>query len=411
MKQTTKKAGKGVSPGRPVRSTQHQQRPQQQQQQQREAGTAAFTRLPFLLSGRGRKASTATPAAATGVAAAAAAREVCRRSVVMELGADRAAEGGVAPSSPWDSSSSSSSSSNGLSSLPPSVAAGGSAGFLGGPSSRYGSPLSLTGPPSGAPPYGYSPVQQLQQQQQQGAPASGFFGGDPSLYQQQQREGGQLGPGMGGEPFQGRGPQGGPPCPRTMRVELQQLLSPEDRQTLQQIASRARASALAASLGLGVLAMNALKKRNWRFPILGASVIGLTVGPPIGFAGYMAFNYQTVQRMEAKFREAQALFEQQRMQRGGPPIYGPPAGGFGRPSFFGMGGGPSPSAGWRSEDTAAAAAAGGWGEDPAAGRGWGSQQQPPLKSAHAEQLLQQQLLLQKLLLLLQLLQELLQQLP
>ncbi|KAL8270876.1 hypothetical protein Esti_005247 [Eimeria stiedai] len=110
--------------------------------------------------------------------------------------------------------------------------------------------------------------------------------------------------------------------------------------------------------------MNALKKRNWRFPILGASVIGLALGPPIGFAGYMALNYQKVQQMEVKFREAYARLEQERARGGSFPAYGAP-GGFAASQMLGMGGGGPPSpAGWRSEDMRAAAS--GWGEDPAA---------------------------------------------
>ncbi|OEH78510.1 hypothetical protein cyc_00921 [Cyclospora cayetanensis] len=88
---------------------------------------------------------------------------------------------------------------------------------------------------------------------------------------------------------------------------------------------------------------------HWRYPILGASVIGLTVGPPLGFAGYMLFNYSKVQQMEAKFREAQAMFEARR--RGFPGGF---PGGFGGPPFAG---GPSGvPLGWRADDSAAAGA-------------------------------------------------------
>ncbi|CDJ39164.1 hypothetical protein, conserved [Eimeria tenella] len=285
----------------------------------------------------------------------------------MDLSSDRpAGDGGSLPAVGWGGIASSSGNSSSSSPAAAAAAAGG-LGYplIPGQNPAFGCPVSSGGPPLGAP-LGYSPLQQQQQQLQQ-----------QQLQQQQGYQGwlgssapaGQLGPGMGtpvgapgGPPGAPGAPDGGPlgpPCPRTMRLELQQLLSPEDRQTLQQIAARARASAAAATLGLGALALSAFKKRSFRYPIFGACVVGLTVGPPVGFAGYMALNYSKVQHMESKFREAQALFEARR--RG---FEAPVPGSFGAAAY--PGGPMGAPQGWRPQDGAAAAAAG-WGAQPPLG--------------------------------------------
>lgn len=250
----------------------------------------------------------------------------------MDLTSNRAPGSNPPSAAPWGSSSSSS---DGSQAHTPGVGPG----RLGGP---YGGPPS-SGDLSSGEPYGYQPQGPQQQQQ----PLQNIFGGYPFVYPYQQG---------GGAPAPPQGVPQGAPCPQAIRMELQQLLSPEDRQTLQQIAARARASALVASFGLGFLAMSTLKKRNWRYPLLGASIIGLTFGPPLGFAGYMLLNYRKVQQMEAKFREAQAIFEQR--IRGYPPNV---PGGFGGAPYFGGGaaGALGPPGTWRADDSAAAAS--GWG--------------------------------------------------
>ncbi|CDJ53694.1 hypothetical protein, conserved [Eimeria brunetti] len=183
----------------------------------------------------------------------------------MDLSPDRPAGDGGAPSpGVWGGLSSSldgSSSSNGSSSSSNNSSNSSN-------SSSSSSPLAAAGLafPAGAPSYplppsvGFSPLQQQQQQQQ-----GGWMGAPPP----------------------GTGAPRGPPCPPNMWGELQQLLSPEDKQMLQQLAARARAAAAATTLGLGLVAMNIFKKKNWRYPIFAASVVGLTVGPPLGFAGYV----------------------------------------------------------------------------------------------------------------------------
>ncbi|CDJ56011.1 hypothetical protein, conserved [Eimeria maxima] len=257
--------------------------------------------------------------------------------------------GGVGSSSSNDNSSNSSSSSSSR----PLTAAGlaYSSGAAG------GNPLSpAAGVSAFSSPLPYSPLQQqgqqqqqLQQQQQQLQQQLQQLQQQQQLLQQQQQQqqpysawmGGGGPPGAVGAPpgspmgAPWGGPLGGPqgpPCPKTLWLEVQQQLSAEDKKTLQQIGTRARAAAAATTLGLGILAMNIFKKKNWRYPILGASIVGLTVGPPLGFAGYMMMNYSKVQRMEEKFREAQTAIEARRRgfypnmpysYMGAPPVFRP----------------------------------------------------------------------------------------
>ncbi|CDI84454.1 hypothetical protein EAH_00052600 [Eimeria acervulina] len=164
----------------------------------------------------------------------------------MDLSSDRpAGEGGASSPAGWgglssNSSNSSSSNSSSSSSSNSPLAAAGLAYSAGSPESN---PLRL---PTVASSVGFSPLQQQQQQQQPQQPQLPLQQQYPLQQPLQQQQ--QL-------PYSGW--QGGPPCPSSMWGELQQLLSPEDRQALQQIAARARAAAAATTLGLGIAAFNA----------------------------------------------------------------------------------------------------------------------------------------------------------
>ncbi|CBZ52677.1 conserved hypothetical protein [Neospora caninum Liverpool] len=87
--------------------------------------------------------------------------------------------------------------------------------------------------------------------------------------------------------------------------EIIQMLPPEDRNAISRVASQGRWTGLFTAAATGAGVYRALKRRGTAMPAVGAVLLGLTLGYPLGVSLTVAFNGSILRRISGDILEMQ----------------------------------------------------------------------------------------------------------